>query len=123
MASLLLVEADPGVGLYTQVVFRDAGHQVTMAREAKEAFGLMAIHHFDLVIVGDALPGRSGVELLQTVEDFAVSPGTRLILHTADPLAGPELGVRDLPVEVLVRLARPDELLAITRLAPGLELA
>lgn len=125
---MLIIEADPGVRMYTQVIFRDAGHRVTCVGDADQGLTMLASNRFDLAVVGavDSADGEAtsdrGLDLVKASDQLSLAARTRVVLHTADPLAPAEIGLLELEIEIVPRPAHPAELLALTNLGSGLEL-
>lgn len=121
MASVLLVESDPALRCYAEVVFRDAGHRVTGVADGEDALAMLASGRFDIAIIGNPASGRA-IDVLRTRADRAIASRTRVLLHGGDDLTGVDGRLHELDVDVLPRPARPAELLAATSLGSGLEL-
>jgi CheY-like chemotaxis protein len=62
---ILLTEDDPSVGIITEALLRDLGHEVTRANDASEALTtLKADAHVDVLLSDIAMPGgMHGIEL------------------------------------------------------------
>ena len=83
MATKVLIVDDEALLLRTlSAAFGEAGYEVTVARTAEEAMKLCASRRlpFDLVILDNRLPGRSGLDFLEEIEDREQA---RIILMTA----------------------------------------
>jgi len=64
-AVVLVVDDEPGMRNFLQKALAPRVGQVLCAASADEAEALLRRHRFDLVVLDIALPGRSGIELLQ----------------------------------------------------------
>jgi DNA-binding NtrC family response regulator len=64
-ASLLVVDDEPGMRHFLEKMLASRVSLVHAAGSAEEAEELLRRHRFDLLIVDIAMPGRSGIELLQ----------------------------------------------------------
>jgi DNA-binding NtrC family response regulator len=65
LASVLVVDDEPGMRHFLQKTLAARAGQVHVAGSAEEAQALLRKHRFDLMILDIALPGRSGIELLR----------------------------------------------------------
>jgi DNA-binding NtrC family response regulator len=65
LASVLVVDDEPGMRHFLQKTLAARAGQVHVASSAEEAQELVRKHRFDLMILDIALPGRSGIELLR----------------------------------------------------------
>ncbi|MBD3236664.1 MAG: response regulator [Candidatus Eisenbacteria bacterium] len=86
--------------------FREAGFEVASAGSAEEALEVYASHApFDLIVVDNRLPGKSGLDLLEAVERPA---DTRVVLMTAYDTA--DTHKRSLQLGVDLYLKKPFDL-------------
>ena len=68
MARILIAEDDADLRLLLRLVLHKAGHQVTEARDGVEALEALARASFDVVLVDNAMPRMTGVEVLEAVQ-------------------------------------------------------
>ncbi len=80
MARILVVDDDPGMREYLEIMLSREGYEVNAAPGGKEALTLCRRHKFDLVVTDLKMPGMDGVDLLKAVK--AISPETITILIT-----------------------------------------
>ncbi|MCK4412863.1 MAG: response regulator [Candidatus Eisenbacteria sp.] len=81
--------------------FRDAGYEVTAAGTAEDAERILdAKERFDLLLLDNRLPGKSGVELLA---GRASRPAKRVVLMTAYASDDIEQKSIDLGVDLYLR--------------------
>ena len=78
-AAVLLVDDDPGLLFALSEVLEAQGHQVVTAESGQEALG--RLDDVDVVVTDLAMPGMSGLELLDQV--LAVDPALPVLLLTA----------------------------------------
>lgn len=116
MAQLLVVDDEPGVRNYLELLFRLAGHGVELAADADEAEAILVHGGIDIVILDVEMPGRSGLELLGSIDlDVAV------VLHTGTE---PEMPLRRPVAAVVVKPSDLDTVLTqVERLAERLPIA
>ncbi|MDP9347628.1 MAG: response regulator [Gemmatimonadota bacterium] len=81
-ARILLVDDEEDIRRSLQKFLSRLGHQVETAGSVPEAVDRLGPGRFDLVLTDLRLPGPSGLDLL--VEVHSRSPGTRMILMSAD---------------------------------------
>ena len=91
---LLVVEDEIGIAEFLQRALEADGYAVTVARDGEQGEALALSGDFDLVLLDRRLPGRSGIEVLDSIRRNV--PGTPVILVTA-------LGEREDVIEGLDR--------------------
>jgi DNA-binding response OmpR family regulator len=64
---ILVVEDEPKVGNALQEGLEAEGYQVTLARTGEEGFFQASARSFELIILDVMLPGRDGIEVLNTL--------------------------------------------------------
>jgi len=120
---ILVIEDEPKLGGAVREGLMVAQHEVTLVQTGEEGFYLVQTESFDLVILDIMLPGRSGLEILQTmrrhglktpvliltardaVEDRVTGLDTGADDYLVKPFAFPELLAR---VRALSRRATPE---------------
>lgn len=125
---LLVVEDESKVAHALKEGLEAEGYQVVVARSGEEGFFLAHQETFDLLVLDLMLPGRSGIEVLDTlrrrgiqtpvliltakdaVEDRVVGLDTGADDYLVKPFAFPELLAR---VRALLRRGRPDHVLRL----------
>jgi len=78
---VLLVEDNPGLLDTLADIMWTADIHADKALDAPAAFGLLAMHRYDVAVVDMVLPGLSGVEVIVRLK--ASAPGTRIVVCTA----------------------------------------
>jgi len=79
---ILLAKDDVGLRKTMAVLLRTAGLRVDTARDASEAFRVIARHQYDIAVVDMVLlPAPSGIEVIRNLR--STSPGTHVITCTA----------------------------------------
>jgi DNA-binding NtrC family response regulator len=66
LASVLVVDDEPGMRSFLQKVLASRVGQVRVAAHADEADELMRRHRFDLIVLDIAMPGRDGISWLKS---------------------------------------------------------
>ena len=120
---ILVIEDEPKLGRAVQEGLQAAEHLATLVQTGEEGFYLVQTESFDLVILDVMLPGRNGLEILQTmrrhglrtpvlmltardaVEDRVIGLDTGADDYLVKPFAFPELLAR---VRALSRRALPE---------------
>jgi DNA-binding response OmpR family regulator len=64
LGRVLVVDDDPRVAATLRDALVDFGYTVKMAASGREALGLMSVFQPDVVLLDIAMPGMSGVEVL-----------------------------------------------------------
>lgn len=103
---VLIVDDEPLLVRTLSQAFREAGFEVAAAGSAEEAEPLYTrLAPFDLLVVDNRLPGRSGLELLESVHR---PHQTRVVLMTAYDTA--DTHKRSVALGVDLYLAKPFDL-------------
>lgn len=66
--TILAIDGDPSFLEATERILAAAGYQVITGRRAGEIVDLARLHHPALVLVGDVIPGGSGIDLIRTLK-------------------------------------------------------
>jgi two-component system copper resistance phosphate regulon response regulator CusR len=95
---ILVVEDEPKVGNALREGLEAEGYEVTLAQTAEEGFFQASAHTFDLIILDVMLPGRDGIEVLNTLRKQGAR--TPVLLLTAkdaieDRVLGLDAGADD----------------------------
>lgn len=98
MKQILVVDDESAILTLIEYNLKQAGFQVTLASDGREAYQKIHNETFDLIVLDVMLPGMDGVELCRTVRKEGVE--TPIILLTAkseeyDKVIGLELGADD----------------------------
>jgi DNA-binding response OmpR family regulator len=109
---ILVVEDEPKVAGALKEGLEEEGYEITVAQTGEEGFFHASSHGFDLIILDIMLPGRDGIEILQTlrrqgattpvllltakdaVEDRVLGLDAGADDYLIKPFAFPELGAR-----------------------------
>lgn len=95
---ILVVEDEPKVGAAIDAGLHAEGYEVTVAKTGEDGFFLANSEHFDAIVLDLMLPGRDGLEILNTLRRGGV--GTPVLLLTAkdaveDRVSGLDAGADD----------------------------
>lgn len=95
---ILVVEDEPKVGDALREGLESEGYEVSLARSGEEGFFQASTHTFDVIILDVMLPGRDGIEVLQTLRKQGLK--TPVLLLTAkdaieDRVLGLDAGADD----------------------------
>src|SRR6266511_4357393 len=99
---LLVVEDEPKVARALRDGLETEGYRVTVAHTGEEGFFLASAKPFDLVILDRMLPGRDGLEILETLRRKGfLTPVLMLTARDAveDRVAGLDAGADDYVVK------------------------
>ncbi len=83
MATIVIVDDEPGVRITLSEFLRQEGHDVSMADGADAALHLLEAGGVDLIVTDLVLPGLGGLELLARIRE--VAPETSVIVMTGAP--------------------------------------
>jgi two-component system, NtrC family, nitrogen regulation response regulator NtrX len=83
-AHLLIVDDDPNTLASLSRAFRLAGHEATVADNARRAEDLLRTEAFDLILSDVVMPGKSGLELLEDLKAAGVKTPIVLISGQAN---------------------------------------
>ncbi len=83
LPKVLIVDDEKSIRLSLQAFVADAGYEVLVAEDAKQALELLAVEPFDVLVSDIVLPGLSGVDLLKQIKD--VAPDVPVIMMTGNP--------------------------------------
>jgi two-component system, OmpR family, copper resistance phosphate regulon response regulator CusR len=111
---ILVVEDEPKLGRAVEEGLKAAQHQLTLVQTGEEGFYLVQTESFDLVILDVMLPGRNGLEILQTMRRHGVRTPV-LILTARDAVEDRVLGLDTGADDYLVKPFAFPELLARVR--------
>jgi len=81
MAKILVVDDDPGMREFLEIMLTRESYRVTCAANVEKALGRCQKEQFDLVITDLKMPGGGGIEFIKKLKDL--SPETMVILITA----------------------------------------
>jgi CheY-like chemotaxis protein len=72
--SILIVEELPVLCCSISEIFRNGPYRVVMTANGNDAFAKANSQHFDLVITSIGMPGKDGIELLNTLRKQKPDP-------------------------------------------------
>ena len=81
MARILVVDDEPGIREFLQIMLEREGYEVSCAENGTEAISRFKKKKYDVVIADIKMPKVSGLEVLSSVKEM--SPETNVILITA----------------------------------------
>lgn len=110
-ARVLVVDDDTEVRHVTASFLSDFGYQETEAADATAALTLLETQHFDLVVADLAMPGMTGVELVDAIRHRGMTVPVLILTGHADAM--------DIPESVPV-LAKPFESADLASTVAGL---
>ncbi len=82
--SILIVDDEPGMRSFLHRTLASRCSRVETAESVEEAAVLLGQHHFDLIILDNSLPGKSGVDWLQEIRTLGLHNDVVLITAFAD---------------------------------------
>jgi two-component system copper resistance phosphate regulon response regulator CusR len=89
---ILVVEDEPKVGHALREGLESEGYEVSLAQSGEEGFFHASTHAFDLIILDVMLPGRDGIEVLQTLRKQGIKAPV-LLLTAKDAIEDRVLGL------------------------------
>ena len=81
MASVLVVDDEPGIREFLQIMLDREGYDVSCAANGKEAINFFKKKRYDVVVADIRMPKVNGFEVLTTIKE--ISPETNVIMITA----------------------------------------
>ena len=81
MVRLLVVDDEPSMLEFLEIMLRKEGYDVTCTTSGKEAISFCGETSYDMVITDIKMPGVTGLDVLRSVKE--ISPETIIILITA----------------------------------------
>jgi two-component system response regulator PilR (NtrC family) len=81
MHSILVVDDEPSIREFLQIMLAREGYEVSCAEDGREAITLFEKSPFDVVLADIRMPKSSGFEVLNRIKEL--SPGTKVIMITA----------------------------------------
>lgn len=82
--AILIVDDEPGVQSFLQRALAERCAHVETAGSVEQAAPLLAQRHFDLIVLDNTLPGKSGVEWLQELRELGFHNDVVLMTAFAD---------------------------------------
>jgi two-component system OmpR family response regulator len=82
---VLLVEDDPMIGAAIQGALKDASYAADWVKNGQAALSTLACQHYDLILLDLGLPGKDGLEVLETIRTRD-NPVPLLIITARDGL-------------------------------------
>ncbi|MBW2554645.1 MAG: sigma-54-dependent Fis family transcriptional regulator [Deltaproteobacteria bacterium] len=81
MASVLVVDDEPGIREFLQIMLDREGYDVSCAANGREAINFFKKKRYDVVVADIRMPKVNGFEVLTTIKE--ISPETNVIMITA----------------------------------------
>lgn len=81
MASVLVVDDEPGIREFLQIMLNREGYDVSCAANGKEAINFFKKKRYDVVVADIRMPKVNGFEVLTRIKE--ISPETNVIMITA----------------------------------------
>ena len=88
MSTVLVAEDDPGVRELIRTALTLAGHEVLVAADGDEAWGVLRQRSVQALVVDLHLPGRDGLALVAGVRRDAEMRGMAVVVVTGDAGVG-----------------------------------
>ena len=82
-ASVLLVDDEPNIALSLELLMKQAGYEVRVARDGDAALRAVAERAPDLVLLDLMIPGRGGYEVCRTIRADPACARTKIVMLTA----------------------------------------
>ena len=86
---ILVVEADPGLaGFYETFFATELGCRVAVARDARQALGLLRLIIPDLILLDATMPGQDGDTFYRTLRECEHTRDTRVLITSDGSVDG-----------------------------------
>lgn len=110
---ILLVEDDVAIARLIEIHLQREGYRVSVCGDGLDAQGLLAIKHYDLVVLDRMLPGRRGLDVLRWIRAKEGIETLPVLMVTALTMAGERVrGLNEGADDYLGKPFEPDELVA-----------
>jgi CheY-like chemotaxis protein len=120
-ATVLIADDEPSMRLLVHTTIESNEYDVAEAADGDEAWAYITQHKLQLVLLDIQMPGRNGLEILESIRSDPTLNGTRVILLSAKALvADVEAGMAAGADFYLTKPFSPLELL--NRVADALEM-
>jgi CheY-like chemotaxis protein len=84
MATILIVDDEPGFRQILNIIIKRAGHTPLLATDADEAEAIVRAHQPDLLILDDNMPEREGSALCRDLKLDPTTAHIPIIMYTAN---------------------------------------
>jgi two-component system NtrC family sensor kinase len=85
---ILVVDDEEAILAFLSRLLSEWGHSVETINDADAALGKLRTERYSLVLLDIKLPGISGIELYQHIEEFAPALARRVMFTTGDVMEG-----------------------------------
>jgi two-component system NtrC family sensor kinase len=85
---ILVVDDEEAILAFLSRLLSDGGHSLETKHDADAALGKLRTERYSLVLLDIKLPGISGIELYQHIEEFAPALARRVMFTTGDVMEG-----------------------------------
>lgn len=82
-AKILIAEDEPSIVLSLEFLLKNAGHDVTVARDGDEALRMIASSPPDLLVLDIMLPITNGFEVCRRIRETPACASIRILMLTA----------------------------------------
>lgn len=103
MPSILVVDDEPSIREFLQIMLEREGYEVSCAEDGREAINLFEKNPFDVVLADIRMPRMTGFEVLNRIKEL--SPETKVIMITA--FASLESAVESMKVGAYDYITKP----------------
>jgi DNA-binding response OmpR family regulator len=80
---ILIAEDEPSIVISIEFLLKNAGHEVTVARDGAEALSLVRAIHPDLIVLDVMLPSVNGFEVCRRLRGNPQTRDVRILMLTA----------------------------------------
>lgn len=80
---ILIADDEANIVVSLEYMMKRAGYEVLIARDGREALGMIERERPDLVLLDAMMPGMSGFDVCQAVRASEALRGTRILMITA----------------------------------------
>lgn len=116
MATILIVDDEPGFRKILNIIIQRAGYTPLLAADADEAEALVYTRQPDLLILDDNMPNRSGADLCRALKANPATSHIKVLIYTANHRFDDPAFVAEVGADAVVRKpAMPGDLVAVVR--------
>ncbi len=103
MATILIVDDEPGFRQILNIIIKHAGHVPLLAQSADEAEAIVYERRPDLLILDDNMPDRSGSDLCRTLKADSMTANIPIVMYTANNRFDSEAYQRQVGADAVVK--------------------
>ncbi len=116
MATILIVDDEPGFRQILNIIIQRAGYTPLLAADADEAEALVHTRQPDLLILDDNMPNRSGADLCRDLKRSPTTAHIPVVMYTANTRFDNAAYVQQVGADAVVKKpSMPGDLITVVR--------